>query len=283
MGEITNIGLKFIQKFSADLNSGKLELPAFPDIAQRVKNALDADNVSADNIAGIVNSEPVLTARLLKVANSAMMNPVGIEINDVRSAITRLGFDMVYNTAVSIALEQLTLSDSIQHFKAEMKAVWKHSVNIAAMSYVIAKKQTSINPDKAMMVGLLHNIGKVYILTRLEHDFTEIVHEQPHVVQDLLTQWHNGVGSSILEAWNFSKEISTAVNEYVETERKHFGDPDLADIVLVANLLDNIEETDVDLTTIPAIERLGLSPEVTLVIIEESAEKVQSIMLALGG
>lgn len=283
MGELTNIGLKFIQKLSSELNSGKLELPAFPDVAQKVKNALESEDVAADNIASIVSTEPVLTARLLKVANSVMMNPGGIQINDVRTAITRLGFEMVHNTAVSIALEQLALSGSVTHLKDEMKAVWKHSVNIAAMSYVIAKKQTSINPDEAMMVGLLHNIGKVYIITRLENNFPEIASEQPQFTQELLEQWHTGVGSSILEAWNFSTEISTAVDEYTEIDRSHFGPPDLADIVLVANLIDSIDENDIDLATVSASKRLNLTPESARDLISESGDKVSSIMQALGG
>ena len=282
MGDLSDIGLKFIQKLGAELNSGKLELPAFPDVALRVRNALEEPDVSADTVARIVSSEPVLTARLLKLANSAMMNPAGIQINDVRTTITRLGFDVVRNSAVSIEMEQLALSESVQHLKDEMKAVWNHSVNVAAMSYVIAKKQTSINPDEAMMVGLLHNIGKIYILTRFENNFPEIAHEQPELMHDLLEKWHSGVGSTILDAWNFSKEISTAVDEYTDAERSHYGPPDLADVVLVANLYDNLSQPGIKLTRVSAIERLHLSPESARQVLAESSDEVNSIMQALG-
>ncbi|HID82822.1 MAG TPA: HDOD domain-containing protein [Chromatiales bacterium] len=281
MENISEIGLKFIQTLSYELNSGKLDLPTFPDVAMKIKKALEDPDVSAEQVARVVSAEPVLSARLLKVANSAALNRAGVQINDIHTAITRLGFDMVHNTAVSIAMEQMVLSNAVGSLRHYLEEVWRNSVHVAALSYVIAKKQTSINPDEAMLVGLLHSIGKIYIVTRIEEKFPELFNDAD-ALEEIMQQWHSGVGSTILGAWNFSEALTTAVDEHNDVDRTHFGPPDLADIVLVANLYSNLDKPGQDWTTITAIERLNLTPETAKKVLDESMEEVQSVKQALG-
>lgn len=281
MENISEIGLKFIQTLGYELNSGKLKLPAFPDVALKVKEALDAPDVSAEQVAKVVSAEPVLSARLLRVANSAAMNRAGIEISDIRTAITRLGFDMVHNTAVSIAMEQLALSNVDKRLRPWMQALWHDSINVAALSFVIAKKQTSLNPDEAMLAGLLHNIGKIYIVTRIEEKFPELF-EDAGTLEQIMQQWHTGVGSTILGAWNFSESLTKAIEEHDDTGREHFGPPDLADVIMVANLYSDLDKPGQDWTEISAIKRLDLTPLTAKQVLNESMEEVQSIKQALG-
>lgn len=281
MENISEIGLKFIQTLSNELNSGKLDLPTFPEVAIKIKKALEDPDVSAEQVARIVSAEPVLSARLLKVANSAALNRAGVQINDVHAAITRLGLNMVHNTAVSIAMEQMALSNAKGNLRSYMETLWHSSVHVASLSYVIAKKQTGINPDEAMLAGLLHNIGKIYIVTRIEEKFPDLFNDTD-VLEELMQQWHSGVGSTILGAWNFSEVLTTAVSEHDDVDRIHFGPPDLADVVLVANLYSNLDKPGKDWTTISAIERLNLTPETAKEVLDESMEEVQSVKQALG-
>lgn len=282
MENISEIGFEFIKTLGWELNNGKLELPAFPDVALRIKKVLEDPDVSAEQVALVVGSEPILSARLLKVANSAMLNTAGVQINDIRTAITRLGFNMVHNTAVSIAMEQIIVSETASSTLREaLEDLWRGSLRVAALSYVIAKKQTSIKPDEAMLAGLLHDIGKIYIWTRVETKFPELFQEK-ETLEDIIQQWYTGVGSTILRAWDFSESVSTAVDEQENIDRTHFGSPDLADVVLVANLYANLDKPGQDWTKISAIERLNLSPETVSPILDESMDEVQSVMQALG-
>lgn len=103
MPKTENVAFQFVQRLGKELSTGKLDLPPFPDVALRIKTALESPDVSAQRMANVVAADPVLSARLLQIANSAAMSSSG-HVTDIRTAVTRLGFNMVYNTAVSIAM-----------------------------------------------------------------------------------------------------------------------------------------------------------------------------------
>ena len=278
-----NSGFEFVTNLGEELNSGNLEIPAFPDVALRIKNALADPEVTAEHVARVVGSDPIFTARLLKVANSAMVNGAGVKITDIRMAVTRMGFKMAYNTAVAIAVDQLLHSNSVEELRPYLEDLWGHSMKVGALSYVIAKKLTTLNADEAMLAGLLHDIGKYYILTRSER--YPVLFSEPGMLEDIMKQWHTGVGRSILDAWNFNEEIAKAADEHETLDRMHFGPPNLTDVVLVANLFSHHEDLyhlpDLDWEKIPTLKRLELTSEVAYETIEESMDELQSIIKAL--
>ncbi|MCU7807394.1 MAG: HDOD domain-containing protein [Candidatus Thiodiazotropha sp. (ex Semelilucina semeliformis)] len=279
---MSDIAFEFVQQLSAELSTGELKLPAFPDIAVRVKQALEGDDVSADKVAKVVGSDPVLTAKLLKVANSNFANRSGAQIKDLRTAIARLGYDLAYSTAVSIAVEQILHSKSVGDLREHLKVLWKHSVHVSAIAYVIAKTHSKVNPDEAMLAGLLHDIGKFYIFTRSEK-YPELFSDN-EAMNNLMNQWHTGIGHAILEAWDFSEDIANTANDHDDLERPHIGQPDVTDVVITANLCaywDKLED-DFDWSAVTAAQRLKLDHDAIQDILKISNEEIQSIMKALG-
>ena len=110
-----NSGFEFVTNMSAELSSGNLEIPAFPDAAVRIKNALADPEVTADHVARVVGSDPIFTARILKVANSAMVNGAGVRITDIRMAVTQnslLGSD---NENIFISDKTDYLAECLRH------------------------------------------------------------------------------------------------------------------------------------------------------------------------
>ena len=279
---MNDIAFQFVERLSAELSSGNLKLPAFPDVAVRVKQALEGDDVSADKVAKVVGSDPVLSARLLKVANSNFANRSGAMIKDLRTAIARLGYDLAYSTAVSLAVEQILQSKSVGDLRDHLKVLWKHSVHVSAIAYVIAKKHSKINPDEAMLAGLLHDIGKFYILTRTK-DHPELFSD-PQALDELIANWHTGIGQAILEAWGFSEDITNTANEHDDLERPRVGLPDVIDVVITANLCAYWEKLgdDFDWPGVTAAQRLKLDHDAIQEILKASNEEIQLIMQALG-
>jgi len=276
-------GFEFVANLCEELNEGRLALPAFPDVALRIKKALQDPNISADQVVRVVGSDPVFSARLLRVANSAMMNRSSVQVKDLHIAIMRLGFNMAYNIAVSIAAEQIMNSGTVDKLRPYLEDLWHHSVQVAAYSYVIADRLTTLNPDEAMLAGLLHDIGKFYILTKSEK-YPDLFND-PKTMDAIIRDWHTAVGRSILEDWNFSEEIASAADEHETLDRTHFGATDLTDVVLLANLFSHQIQTyqlpNMDWEAIPAIKRLQLTAETAFEIMEESGEELQSIIQAL--
>ena len=276
-------GFEFVANLCEELNNRTLDLPAFPDVAVRIRKILRDPEITADQVARVVGSDPVFSARLLKVANSALMNAAGAQINDLRIATMRLGFNMAYNIAVSVAVEQVMKSSRVDKLHPYLKELWKHSVRVAAYSYVIADRQTGINPDEAMLAGMLHDIGKFYILNKTGK-YPELFN-QPETLDMIMQDWHTAVGRSILDAWKFSEDIAVAADEHESLERMHVGAADLTDVVMVANLFAHQQQPDqmpdIDWEAIPAIKQLKLTAETALDIIKESRQEMQSIIQAL--
>jgi len=276
-------GFEFVAQLCEELDENKLDLPAFPDVALRVKRAIADPDISADQIARVVGSDPVFSARLLKVANSALMNSAGAQIKELRLAIMRLGFNMAYNIAVSIAVEQLMKTGKADRLHEYFTDLRHHSVGVAAYAYVIARRFTTINPDEAMLAGLLHDIGKYYILTKSE-DHPELFGASD-ALGTILRDWHTAVGRSILEAWNFSDDIAMAADEHESLDRMHVGPADLTDVVLVANLFSHQQSleqlAELDWEAMPALRRLQLTADVALAVINDSQQEMQAIVNAL--
>ena len=283
--QASNIGFEFITSLSADLARGEVELPAFPEVALRIKDALKDPDVSAATIARIAASDPVLSARFLQVANSALVNACGTEIRDLNMAIARMGFKLAQNTATSFAVEQSVLSGSSSTSRAQLKPLWRHSIEVAACSYVIAKKLAkNIKPDEAMLAGLLHDIGKFYILAKMEQ-YPEML-ASAELFENIMHDWHTGVGRSIVESWNFSSDFVTVTDEHDTLERNHVGQPDLTDVVIVANVLSHFKYGEVkqepDWKNIPAAKKLGINEATADLIMDDSADDIASIINALG-
>ena len=205
---------RFVQQLAAELGQEKLELPAFPDVVGRLQAALTDTSASVKDVVGIISSEPVLSARLLGMANSAAMNPAGRSINNINGAVTRLGFNLVRATAAAYAMGQMRRARELEPIRAELEAVWRSSNEVAAICYVVAKRAFGRQPDEAMLAGLLHQIGRLYILTHTLKAEPEL-RDDP-AFQDVLNGWQAQIGGVILAEWGLPERIGEAVSQQDE-------------------------------------------------------------------
>ena len=240
-------------------------------------------NVSVDQLSSIVLSEPVLTTRLLRIANSAMMRRGPIEITNVKTAISRLGFDMVQTAAVSLTFNETFRAPDGSSLAKYLDALRKHSIKVAALAYILAKNVPSVrSPDEALLAGLLHTIGKFYILIRA-NAFPELF-ANPDALEQLISAWHTGVGRAIVESWGYPEQIVEAVDEHELIQRDRSGPADITDIVIVANLLAKAEEGSttepLDLDQIPSLRRMNIDAEMLQKLIAESDEEIRSMAQA---
>ena len=274
----------FVQALAAELSKGKVELPSFPDIAMRVRQVLADDEVTQEKVTRIVGSEPMLAARLLQIANSAAINFSGRPITELRSAIARLGFNMVRSAAIAFAMSQLKKSDHLKGLEQPLDDLWRTSAAVAAMSYVVAKRFSRVNPDTAMLGGLLHGIGKLYILTRVT-SYPNLLSDQATYAA-IVRDWHASIAKALLENWEMAEEIIEAVSEYEDLERKHAGPPDLTDVLTVSQLLssfkDHPETLELNMHDVAACRRLGIDSASYANLIEESDHEITALRDALG-
>ncbi len=274
----------FVSELAGELNKGELDLPSFPDVALRVRNALEDEDCTVDTIARVVGSEPALAANLIKMSNSALMRRGDIEVKDLRTAINRLGRDNVRNASMSLAVQNMLSGDLSSRMKKQLDDLWKHSVRVAAVAYAVTKELTDLNPDEALLAGLLHDIGKLYILTRAEKH--PELFENDEVLEDIMRDWHPAIGKAIIESWGLSEDLALAAETHEDVERTSYAPPDMGDLVLIANLLSHLNTGEgpqvEDWSTIPACERLGINPESSIELIKNSNEEIRALSQALG-
>lgn len=278
------IAFEFVRQLAAELSTGKVDLPSFPDIAVRVRRVLSDDKTTVEQVVRVIGSEAALAARLLKMANSAALNRSGKTLTDLRTAINRMGYNMVRSAAISFAMAQIRLANTLKGLEPHLEQVWRHSANVAATSYTIARKFTVVNPDEALLTGLLHNIGKLYILTRAgKHP--ELFENQAALDQ-VMRDWHASIGKAILENWEFAAEIASAVADHEDITRDHSGPVDLTDIVTVGNMMaafaDNPENLELNMQGIRAFERMKLDSSKCVEVMGESQDEITALRQALG-
>ncbi len=274
----------FVQTLASDLSSKNIDLPSFPDVVVRIRKALSDEGCSQEQIVRIVGSEPTLAARLIRMANSAALRPAGKPITDLRMAIGRMGHNMVRSVAMSFALARISKGSKLKKLETHLEAHWKHSTFVAALSYVLAKSRTPMNPDEALLLGLMHGVGKLYILIKAE-SHPELF-DQDANLDSVMQDWHPGIGKAILEAWEFPEEMAAAVNEQDHLDRDHEGPADFTDVLQVANLLARAFGVDAAgqaaIQDAPPLQRLSLKPDDCVKIIEESDAEIRELSRVLG-
>jgi len=275
----------FVKALAAELSQGQVELPSVPDVVVRLQKALSDDQVSNDTVVRVVSSEPVLASKLLTMANSAALNSSSRKIADLRTAVARVGFNIVRSAGLSFAMEQLRKSSEYRHLESPLDALWKNSVQIAALCHVIARRFSSLNGDTALLSGLMHNVGRIYILTRAS--------KFPTLTSDTLTfnsivrDWHSNVAKALLENWKVADEIVDAVAGYEDLDREARGPVTLTDVLSLAVLMESHRNgTEMNLPDekmIKGLKRMQLQMRDCHAVLDESAEEIAALKAALGG
>ena len=263
-----------------DLRLEKLDLPTLPEVAVRIGRAVKDDTRDASRIAEVIQTDPVITAKLIRVANSAYyggMQP----LNSCEGAVVRLGIDTTHNLVLTFALQDLFHSKSAT-LKKRMRQLWKHSTRVAALCFVLAKQTRTFPPDQALLAGLIHDIGEIAILTYLgKYTAQESLKEEQ--VDSVVTALRGQVGGMILRYWDFAPEFVSVAMEAEDWRRDPGPDPDYCDLVIVAQLHSFVGTPRMTslptLNELPAFTKLPLgelTPQNSLKILDEAQEQIRT-------
>ena len=275
---------KILEDIAKDLSGDQISFPTFLDITFQVRTALKDENLSVEKLAKLVGAEPLMSAKIIRMANSVALNPSGREVADVKSAIVRVGMEAVRTVSFAVAMEQLLKSKQMQPFENLSQKLWEHTSHVAALCRVLARKLARINGDEAMFAGLVHDIGVFYLMSRAAN-FPEIVADKV-ALHGLLVGWHDNIGHALLSALGQPESVLTAVQEH-ETDREVKEIKTLTDVLYVANKIANRSaswrEAEFDDAVDTSMLEEIFDAETLAEIVEESQEEVQSLKTALGG
>jgi HD-like signal output (HDOD) protein len=271
----------FLERVAHDLSREDVVFPTCFHITLKVRDLLRDPDVNIEKVSTVLTAEPVISAKLIRLANSVAMMPAGgSEVRDVKAAITRVGLKTVKTVSFAVAMEQLVRSKHMAAYTDLSKQIWEHSILTAAICRLLAKHGKRVKSDDAFFAGLVHDIGAFYLLFSACQD-SEFAKERETVLE-MVESWHDGIGHALLDALGqHPEEMLMAVQDH-ESPGPIKQLANLSDLLRAANRLANLhvswrkhEETTVEALQLP-IEAGELQE-----IIETSLEDVKELHTTL--
>lgn len=266
--------------FRQAYQNNQLHVPSLPDVALRLRRALQKD-IDISDAAKIINLDPQIAAKLMQVANSPLY-PSATRISNSHDAINRLGLKTTQNLVTSISLHNLFRSQN-PRLHQFIQQLWKQSIHVASLSHTLAAISGKINPDEALLAGLIHNIGALPIVAFAETLPSNAYTEQQ--LSQLIHLTHSRVAQSILENWNFPESLQNIPHQTSYWYHDANIDLQLSDIVLLArfhHLMGSNHASQLPpLNTLPAFIKLDhktLTPDLSLHILQEAKQQISEAL-----
>jgi len=277
------VAFDFLTALAADLSRGPVELPCFPNVVLKIRDALNDPNTSIDETVKLVGTEPLLAGRLIRTANATAFNPSGKKLTELRTVITRLGQQAVQGAAMSFAVQQMKDEPKLREIAPQLRALWKESVIVASISQVLARR-TKIKTDEAFLASLLHGIGRLYIMAHSVGKSSALTEELRNT--DLIANWHPSIGKVVLENWRVGEVIADAVGEQDNYDRRQLRSTDLTDILIVSVILGRAMgkelPAEAEMAKVSSFRSLALSPEECGMTMKHAEYQLASLQDALG-
>jgi HD-like signal output (HDOD) protein len=258
-----------------DLKQDQLNIPSLPEIATRVGRAIEDKSCNAESISRIIQTDPAITAKIVKAANSAFYGG-HTPVETCSQAVIRLGMNVTHSLVVNYTMQDLFQTKS-KAINLRMHRLWIHSIKVAAICYVLAKRCKAVNPDEAMAIGLLHDIGVAAILNQASK-YPALISD-PKAIDSAINELRSPFGSLILHSWRFSDSYISAAEEAENWMREIDGPTDYCDIVILAQLHSYVGSKTAlslpPLDQVPAVHRLALGPKKSIAILKGSNEEIE--------
>ncbi|MDC9514862.1 HDOD domain-containing protein [Pseudoalteromonas sp. CST5] len=200
------------------INNDTLVLPTLPEVAIKVRQAADNPDVNLMQMSDVIGQDPALSARMIKVANSAIMGRA-VKVSNLQQAVTRIGLRQIKNIATAMAMEQLFVSNN-ELIKGYMSKAWQKTLDVAGHSitlmafYLQNNKRTSLNSDAITLASLVYNIGVLPILTEAERH--PEVFANPSFLAHAIQKLSGKIGGSIMGAWEFPPEFVNVARHWAD-------------------------------------------------------------------
>ncbi|MBW4054883.1 MAG: HDOD domain-containing protein [Proteobacteria bacterium] len=254
-------------------------LPTLPSVINKLNSLSDNEKSSIQEMAKIVSSDQVLSARILRLANSPSYG--FYRVSTISNAMILLGVNVVKSLALSSSIFAIMEKDSI--------GLWEHSLAVGTVANLIARKLGLPECEEIATAGLLHDIGKVIIsikCSEAEKDIIRLVHEKRiytmEAERETIDTDHAEVGGWLSKSWflpdklsepiAFHHDVAGSVNHRIKTAVVH-----IADVLICAGGFGNSGETFVPPVQKIAWDTLKLNEQILAELVDETEDKLVEV------
>jgi HD-like signal output (HDOD) protein len=283
MNEATREGAEALRRAVSEAVVGDLSFPTSVDASRRVMKAVENPDLGLSDLAKIVVAEPLLSAKVIRLANSVALNPANQTVRDVKQAVMRVGMDPIKSLAMVLIMDQLRQAQRHSGTRELANRLWERSIHVAALSFVVARKLTRLNADEAMFAGIVHDLGRFYLLSRAA-DYPALL-EAPAMLAETINDLADRAGTMVFAQLDLPESVLKAV-----LAARHYGGSmppaTLGDLIFVAGALspraDPFDELDARVV-VPENRAvaLGLDQSTVAEVVTASGDEIYSIVIAL--
>jgi putative nucleotidyltransferase with HDIG domain len=221
------------------------ELTPLKSVATRAIALAEDEHSAAMDLATVISSDQALTAKLLRLSNSAYYG-YSRRIGNVREAVILLGMRTVRSVAISSGIiDAFSVVQPNPAFDQDL--FWAHCVCVGLVAEVIARETRVARPEDAFTAGVLHDVGKLAIMLAEPLDFAEVIdlvmREGMRYREAELAVFkvgHEHIGARLAERWKFPEPLQEAIRTH-HPDKPKAAIESLGDVVAVANLACNRE------------------------------------------
>jgi len=266
------------------MQSDKLALPTIPDVSFKIRRAINDDKANNNKIARVVQTDPSITARLIQISNSPLYRGRR-KIESCPEALTRIGLKASQDIITAFAMKAVFNAKS-PIIRKKMQDLWAHSSYVASISAVFAHKTPGFDPDRAMLAGLIHDIGIVPILTYADKH-PDILKNPKDLVQTV-KKLRVEIGVQILRKWDFPSDFEEVITHSENWYREGGEVADYTDIVMISQLHSFIGKVDAKkmpkMDQLPAYQKLvsgRLDIDQSINILDQAKDEIDNIQQML--
>ncbi|MEJ2417608.1 MAG: HDOD domain-containing protein [Exilibacterium sp.] len=203
-----------VRKNLAETGTKTLVVPRLPSVIPRLLQSLRDQDASVRDFVGIINKDPAMSAAVLKLANSAYFNPISHRDTSIERAVVKLGIEGL-RSVLSAAVLLPVIQCRTPYFGRFGFKLWQHCLCCAVTCELIAKKR-GLEPFKAYILGLTHDIGKIALFSELGRQFQlNAMDDKPgrNAFIPLLMEQSARLSSRIARTWELPAEVCEALSE----------------------------------------------------------------------
>lgn len=243
-----------------DIKADHIVLPSLADVALKINKTLSTnDKISALQLENMILVDPAIAAKLIKLAYAAQEDNNSFEIQDIAEVIIRLGLHKVSDVVKVLSVKDVFKPLNQMHNQL-IKEVWLESIYVSAIASLIAEDHPHLNPKKAQLMGLLHNIGAILILDCIDKE--KSLASESHQMRAIISELGNNIGAMLLDKWGFSQACVNAVKDSNQWRRNSDGNQlDYCDLLILAKLFSYVGTPRVEglpvITELPVYRKLN--------------------------
>lgn len=271
-----------------ELVARNITLVSLPEVCMQVQMLADLPSTTAADLANVINNDTALTARLLKLVNSAFFN-TNCKVETISRAVNLIGMRELRN--LTLAASAAEVFSDIPVSLIDMAAFWQHSVYTGLIACNLASECNVLHGERLFTAGILHDIGRLLMLMKLPEDMgkAEILRRSNperdicEIERELLDFDHAEVGAALLKEWNLPTNLYMSVHYHHNPRDAHDAHLEAA-LLHIANQVTHCAQESKDSINSPFYDPYGalLDADLSAELISKNAiETIQPEAMAL--